>query len=549
VGTQDPHYLFHQLAANPEFRIQVADHIHRHLFHGALTPESAAGRYLARATEIEDALWAEAFRWGSSQTSAAANAMCSSWRNERNRIVQQYLPARSGVVADQLRQAGLYPAVEPPVLEVGGQENLGGTVPSGAVLILTHPSEGGTIYYTTDGSDPRLAYQPIDANQLTLVIPRDAAKRVYVPNADIGNGWTGGREPYDDTDWTVGTPVAPGTEGGVGYVSGRYSDSRISYNVGPAMTGRTSCYIRIPFYVAEVDLPRLSRLALRVLCDDGFVAYINGVEVASLNRPAPLAWNAFCQDRTGPVEPVWSGIPRDPALLHPGENILAIHALDNSADRFFLLSAELFGTDHATFGEDVAPTAQEYTGPLELTQSMPLKARAWRGGTWSALTEAVFAVGPVREGLRITELMYHPPEPNEEFIELANIGTEPLNLNLVRFVDGIDFTFPNLVLAPGAATLVVRDRNAFAGRYGPGLSVAGQYTGSLSNAGERLRLLDAAGNVVQDFRYEDTWYDETDGAGYSLERLDPLHQDPSNLSDSECWQPSQHIGGSPGILE
>ena len=64
---------------------------------------------------------------------------------------------------------------------------------------------------------------------------------------------------------------------------------------------------------------------------------------------------------------------------------------------------------------------------------MQIKARAYRDSTWSALNEATYAVGLVKENLRITELMYHPDDPNEEFIELKNIGTETINLNLVRF--------------------------------------------------------------------------------------------------------------------
>ena len=50
------------------------------------------------------------------------------------------------------------------------------------------------------------------------------------------------------------------------------------------------------------------------------------------------------------------------------------------------------------------------------------------------MNEATFAVGPVAENLRISEIMYHPIEtgspddPNAEFIELTNIGTETINL-------------------------------------------------------------------------------------------------------------------------
>ncbi len=54
---------------------------------------------------------------------------------------------------------------------------------------------------------------------------------------------------------------------------------------------------------------------------------------------------------------------------------------------------------------------------------------------------------------------------------------------------------------------------------------AGRYTGSLSNAGERIELRDAAGKVIHSFRYEDNWYKATDGAGFSLPVVDPATAD------------------------
>ncbi len=74
--------------------------------------------------------------------------------------------------------------------------------------------------------------------------------------------------------------------------------------------------------------------------------------------------------------------------------------------------------------------------------------------------------------------------------------------------------------------LVVKDRVAFEARYGPGLPIAGRYEGNLSNAGERIRLQDAAGRTIHDFRFEDLWYKATDGEGYSLTVVDPTTADP-----------------------
>ena len=40
----------------------------------------------------------------------------------------------------------------------------GGLIPSGFKPRLTNPNSGGTIYYTTDGSDPRLSGGGINSN-------------------------------------------------------------------------------------------------------------------------------------------------------------------------------------------------------------------------------------------------------------------------------------------------------------------------------------------------------------------------------------------------
>jgi hypothetical protein len=203
----------------------------------------------------------------------------------------------------------------------------------------------------------------------------------------------------------------------------------------------------------------------------------------------------------------------------------------------------------------VSPDASPYTGSFPLTESTHVKVRAFDAGEWSALNEALFAVGPIAESLRISEIMYHPADtghpddPNTEYIELVNIGDEAVNLKLVRFTRGIDFAFPSVELAPGHQVLVVKDVAAFEGRYGRGLPVAGQYNGSLDNAGERIELRDAAGKVIHSFRYRDGWYDSTDGAGFSLTVKDPVTADPNDYGSKELWRPSHSPGGSPGFSD
>ena len=212
-------------------------------------------------------------------------------------------------------------------------------------------------------------------------------------------------------------------------------------------------------------------------------------------------------------------------LLRPGVNLLAVHGLNTSvASPDFLISVELVAGELSQ--GSVSPTAIPYAGPLSLNQGTPIKARAFNG-KWSALNEAVFTAASVAQSLRVSEIMYHPPDtgnsndPNTEFIELTNIANQSINLNLVRFTDGIGYTFPSFELPAGGYCLVVKDLAAFQARYGAKLPVVGEYTGSLDNGGEHIELVDAVGQVIQSFAYDDSWFKSTDGSDYSLTVKDP----------------------------
>ena len=214
----------------------------------------------------------------------------------------------------------------------------------------------------------------------------------------------------------------------------------------------------------------------------------------------------------------------------------------------------LDGNDPREPGGAVAAGALTYAGPISLSETKLVKSRAQDDSTseWSALNEAVFSVGALIKNLRITEIMYHPPEepisePNAEYIELQNVGPVKLNLNLVQFTEGIHFTFPDLDIPPGDFVIVGKDPAAIQTRY-PGFSgtFAGTYTGSLANNGEQIKLEDALGRTILDFAYEDDWREITDGGGYSLTIIDPNCPDPNAWNDKDSWRASVYWGGSPG---
>ncbi len=549
VGQANPHYLLSRLNANADFRVLLADHIYRQLFNdGALTPSNSAGRYMARATEIDRAIVGESARWGDSIRSNQPYTRVD-WIAERDRLVNQYFSSRTDTVMSQLRQAGFYPSVSPPDFLVNGKPQRGGNIDAGDAVTLSAVT--GTVWYTLDGSDPRVPGATASGEQPLTWVPENAPKKVLVPTGSIGDAWRSDAD-FDDSTWISGS-------GGVGLERSSGYEAYFSINLMNSMYGKNAtCYIRIPFDLSAQDYKDISGLLLRVRYDDGFVAWLNGVEVQrALFNGAP-AWNSSAtsnHDDRDAVNLETFDISAHIDKLRNGRNVLAIQGLNAGATSSdFLISVELAGSKGATGGtpSGVSPTAIRYQGSFTLDASAHIKARTLSGSTWSALNEAVFAVGPVAESLRISEIMYHPAEtgdpndPNTEYIELTNIGSQAINLNLARFTNGVDFTFGNDELAPGGYCLVVKDAAAFEAKYSSGLPVVGQYTGSLSNAGERIELQDAAGNIIHSFRFNDGWFDATDGRGFSLTVKDPRTVDPNALNDKSVWRPSARTGGSPG---
>jgi hypothetical protein len=161
------------------------------------------------------------------------------------------------------------------------------------------------------------------------------------------------------------------------------------------------------------------------------------------------------------------------------------------------------------------------------------------------LNEATFFLNDQGPRLRISEIMYNPPDQDDyEFIELQNFGDQGLDLAGMSF-EGIRYTFPEdtAPLAAGEMTVLVRNAAAFARKY-PDVSIGGVYTGQLSNKGEEIKLKDRAGNTIITVAYDDEagWPISPDGRGDSLVFVD-TNGDPA---DPGSWHASTLPNGSPG---
>ena len=93
---------------------------------------------------------------------------------------------------------------------------------------------------------------------------------------------------------------------------------------------------------------------------------------------------------------------------------------------------------------------------------------------------------------------------------------------------------------------MVANLAAFSLRHPGGLNIAGEYTGKLDNDGEQLQILDALGENILEFSYNDVWHDPTDDDGYSLVLLDPATTPVTDFDRPANWGVSLTEGGDPG---
>jgi len=145
----------------------------------------------------------------------------------------------------------------------------------------------------------------------------------------------------------------------------------------------------------------------------------------------------------------------------------------------------------------------------------------------------------------LTEIMYNPPEAGTdtlEYLELYNRSTSPVEMTGWRFSEGINFTFPEFVLAPESyITLCVRE-SAFKAVFGEDIPVIQWQSRGLVNGGELLELRNLNDEIVFSVTYRsgaNGWYTEADGNGASIE-LCNLDGNPNN---KENWRPSQNALG------
>lgn len=192
-------WLHEDLATNPEYRLKIADIAQKHLFNGgALTPAAAQSLFDARAAQIDKAIVGDAVRWGTS----TANHTLAQWNARLGNIRTNFFPARHTTVLGHLQTRGFYPVgSNPPTFS-----QRGGQVAAGYPLTMNPNGQTGTIYYTTDDSDPRAVGGAPTGIAYTGAITIGGITRIKVRFLSSGGTWSA----LDDVSFTTFPPAVGG---------------------------------------------------------------------------------------------------------------------------------------------------------------------------------------------------------------------------------------------------------------------------------------------------------------------------------------------------
>ena len=277
-----------------------------------------------------------------------------------------------------------------PVMRDGRRRN----EPNGLLTFKTKNSVSGTgvIEYTIEdalGQRANGTVQIIVAGASDTLLGSSDYARAWVPTSDRHDDlWLA--IDFNDSTWIRG-------RNGAGYERSSGYQSLISstLNFRTQMYNKTeSLYLR---YAFDLDDPvAIERLTLRMKYDDGFVAYLNGIRVASANAPAATQWDSGAStthdDSLAIQFESFDITPRNDQLK-AGKNVLAIHGLNSgltSSD--MLIVTEIVATNRgkSRLPEVVCEPTAERT-----PESVTLAGRLGRVAT---ITRAFFVWGKTDGG-------------------------------------------------------------------------------------------------------------------------------------------------------
>ncbi|RPJ34370.1 MAG: hypothetical protein EHM35_09860, partial [Planctomycetaceae bacterium] len=260
----------------------------------------------------------------------------------------------------------------------------------------------------------------------TVLLAEGADARALVPtNGSLGLTWT--LASFSDAAWRAGKT-------GIGY---DYA-GLIQLDVGAMMNVNQTVYARMAFDVADVT--QIDKLVLRLKYEDGFVAYLNGVEVARDNAPAAasLMWNSGAlanREDNLAVDAVEFDLTARKAILFKGRNVLAVHGLNSSlASSDLLILPQLVAIETET---------------LDLSEVM--EGHLLRPTPRAANQSSLVQIGPA---IRHVTENPPPPAPGQDLVIAAQVSENLAPVRSVNLICRVNFLTDNRFIPSGGLTML-----------------------------------------------------------------------------------------------
>lgn len=166
VGPLDVSKLWRVAQQQADFRTALADRVYKHCTNdGALTDDNMLERWNRITDVVDHGTVGESARWGRFDPRGVTWKRNNDWVPYVASVRQMFVDNRTDMI-NSLRNTAvpsphpvLYPSLEPPQFQLGAFgtaiEISEPWVAPGQVIGIVRSGAFGTIYYTTDGSDPR----------------------------------------------------------------------------------------------------------------------------------------------------------------------------------------------------------------------------------------------------------------------------------------------------------------------------------------------------------------------------------------------------------
>lgn len=499
------------LIKKPDFVIAMRDRIYKHFFgDGALTPQKAAERFELRADEIRKGTIAETAQWGGSQ---------ADWLNNVDWYLNDYFPNRTDFVINKLIDSSYYTPIAPPVYSQAG-----GQVFPGFQLTLSNPNIQGTIYYTTDGSDPRASGGGISATAQQYTTPFALPNSVTQVRARV----------FLNSDWSASCPV-------YFYTPQDYSSlviNEIHYHPKDTLAAEGDS-----FEFLEIKNNGSSTLDLTG------TKFTKGIRFTFKNTTIqPDSFIVLARDSTAFLQKY--GFKPDGdyegKLSNGGERISYSNPFNQLIDSIKYNDAMNWDTLADGHGYSLELMNSGFDNALAVSW----QHSQTRCGTPRA--ENSLACSIAASEVIINEINYTYTQPflgiyAEDWVELYNNSPLPYDLSGWQIADS-DSTYvipTGTAIMPGEYLVFARDTTLFRKAH-PDVEVIGPTNIGFSSNGEMIALLDQNGCPIDGLNYDTNgaWTSVANGSGATLSLLSPSIDN----AEATSWATSGNYGGTPGTI-